>query len=252
MTQAERIREFVLASYVAPARASGCTEVIVRVGDVHRDMGFKNAMPAVCSAIGGRKFEAFAGVTLLDQQGPHNGANVFFRFHLTADGAPKERPVQERPLRSASSHPKPVAEALELASSLALVSRVKTKLPHPAPARSLYISPLFTKTRDLVESVGGRWFVLSSAYGLISPEAEIEPYDYTLNSAGIAERRRWAKEVLTKLIPEIRHERRIVMFAGARYREFLIEPLERLGLTVVVPMAHLTRGEQLGWLTENG
>ena len=40
------------------------------------------------------------------------------------------------------------------------------------------------------------------------------------------------------------------MFAGARYREFLIEPLERLGITVFAPMAHLTRGEQLGWLTE--
>ena len=37
---------------------------------------------------------------------------------------------------------------------------------------------------------------------------------------------------------------------GRRYREFLIEPLERLGITVLVPMAHLTRGEQLGWVTE--
>ena len=41
------------------------------------------------------------------------------------------------------------------------------------------------------------------------------------------------------------------MFAVARYREFLIEPLQRRGIEVVVPMAHLTRGEQLGWLSEN-
>ncbi len=71
-----------------------------------------------------------------------------------------------------------------------------------------------------------------------------------LNTVGVAERRLWAARVLDKLVPEIRDERRVVMLAGARYREFLIEPLGRLGMKVVVPMAHLTRGEQLGWLTE--
>jgi hypothetical protein len=127
---------------------------------------------------------------------------------------------------------------------------VKSKLPHPAPARSLYTSAWFRKARNLVEASGARWFVLSSRYGLVAPETEIAPYDYTLNTLGVDERRLWAAKLLDKLVLEIRHERRIVMFAGARYREFLIEPLERLGMTVVVPMAHLTRGEQLGWLTE--
>jgi hypothetical protein len=92
--------------------------------------------------------------------------------------------------------------------------------------------------------------VLSSRYGLVAPETEIAPYDYTLNTLGVAERRLWAAKVLDKFVPEIHRERRVVMFAGARYREFLIEPLENLGTTVIVPMAHLTRGEQLGWLAE--
>lgn len=250
MSQAERIRKFVLDRYIVLAKAAGLADVIVRVGDVHRDMGLASAMPAVCSAIGGRKFEEFAGATIVNREGPTNGANVFFHFHLTPYGLAQERPAPSSPPQP-TPRPAPVSGDLELANSLALISCVKTKLPHPAPARSLYISAWFKKARDLVESSGAQWFVLSSAYGLVSPTTEIEPYDYTLNSVGVAERRRWAKDVLDKLVPEIRDERRVVMFAGARYREFLVEPLERLGLTVVVPMAHLTRGEQLGWLTEH-
>lgn len=124
------------------------------------------------------------------------------------------------------------------------------KLSHPAPARSLYTSPWFRKTRHIVEGSGARWFVLSSLYGLVAPDTEIAPYDYTLNAVGIAERHDWAKKVLAKLLPEIVDERRVVMFAGHRYREFLVEPLRQHGMTVDVPMANLTRGEQLAWLSE--
>jgi len=40
------------------------------------------------------------------------------------------------------------------------------------------------------------------------------------------------------------------MFAGHRYREFLVEPLLRHGMIVDAPMAGLRRGEQLAWLSE--
>jgi hypothetical protein len=40
-------------------------------------------------------------------------------------------------------------------------------------------------------------------------------------------------------------QRRVVMLAGRRYREFLIEPLLRRGIEVVIPMARLTRGRRL-------
>jgi hypothetical protein len=41
------------------------------------------------------------------------------------------------------------------------------------------------------------------------------------------------------------------MFAGQRYREFLVEPLQRRGIKVEVPMANLALGEQLAWLSEH-
>jgi len=251
MTKADRIRQFVLDHFVAPARAEGRKTVTVRAGDVHRDMGLANRYPAVCSAIGSNKFGVLASVTLLEQTGPANGANVYFRFSLAGANPTSDRQRVPRPQRvPALSGVRSMSE-LNLGDALVLVSCVKSKLPNAAPARELYTSAWFRMARDIVEASGAQWFILSSFYGLVRPDAEIAPYDYTLNTVGVAERRAWATKVLNKLVPEIAGRRRIVMFAGYRYREFLIEPLLRQGIEVDVPMAHLRRGEQLAWLSEH-
>ncbi|MGH6864874.1 MAG: DUF6884 domain-containing protein, partial [Methyloceanibacter sp.] len=103
---------------------------------------------------------------------------------------------------------------LDFHDAIVLVSCVKSKLPYPAPARDLYTSPWFRKARDIVEWSGARWFVLSSLYGLVMPATEIAPYDYTLNTLGVAERRAWATKVLKDLLPNLVGHRRIVMLAG--------------------------------------
>jgi hypothetical protein len=48
MMQADRIRQFVLDQFIAPARQQGRTGVVIRAGDVHQQMSLTNAMPAVC------------------------------------------------------------------------------------------------------------------------------------------------------------------------------------------------------------
>lgn len=245
MTQADRIRQFALDHFVVPARAKGLPEITIRAGDIHQAMGLANSMPAVCSAIGSKKFEELARTALVKTIGPANGANVYFHFSLIAALGDDHHP----PLQQPASAPKS-AITIDFANAIVLVSCVKSKLAHRAHARSLYTSAWFRKVRSLVEGRGARWFILSSRYGLVAPDAEIAPYDYTLNTVGIAERRAWARDVLDKLLPQIADERRIVMFAGHRYREFLIEPLRCRGISVEVPMAHLARGEQLAWLSE--
>jgi hypothetical protein len=59
------------------------------------------------------------------------------------------------------------------------------------------------------------------------------------------------KRARDKLLPVLAGEKRVVMFAGHRYRKFLVEPLERRGIKVEVPMETLNRGEQLAWLSEH-
>jgi len=85
----------------------------------------------------------------------------------------------------------------------------------------------------------------------VEPDAKIDTYDFTLNTLGVAERRSWAMGVLPKLLPEAAKYKRVVIFAGERYREYLIGPLERQGLSVIVPMRGLRFGEQLAWLSDH-
>jgi hypothetical protein len=279
MSQADRIRQFVLDRYVSPARAKGESKITIRAGDVHRAMGLANRMPAVCNAIGGNRFEDIARATLINRTGPANGANVYFEFRLTAAPSPAQHAVSPRPpsftqrvmegikrftqklkpqaheAKSEVARPPPAQTRndLDFANTIVLVSCVRRKLPDPAPARSLYTSTWFWKTRDIVEASGARWFVLSALYGLVAPDAEIAPYDHTLNTLGVAARHEWATDVLRKLIPEIETAgvKRVVMFAGDRYREFLVEPLQSRGIKVEVPMEGLRIGEQLAWLSEH-
>lgn len=91
----------------------------------------------------------------------------------------------------------PFANNTKLPSAdLCLVSCVSKKQSHPAPAKELYTSDWFTKVRALVEAQGWPWAILSAHYGLVHPEEEIRPYEKTLNSMRVAERRAWADRVM--------------------------------------------------------
>jgi hypothetical protein len=134
------------------------------------------------------------------------------------------------------------------ASALHLVACVKEKAETPAPAAALYRSTWFRKARAYVEGVGAPWFILSALHGLVSPDQVIEPYERTLMNMPAVDRRAWGQHVVRQL-DELGYPAtaRVVVLAGARYRE----PLAAwLGTRAVVPMAGLSIGRQLAWLTE--
>lgn len=134
------------------------------------------------------------------------------------------------------------------AADLCLVSCVATKGPKPAPARDLYGSPLFTKTRSLVDAMGWPWFILSAEYGLVEPAEVIAPYNKTLKAMSVDARRAWAKEVWECLEPHLAEVGSVAVFAGKPYREFLVPRLRRRGIEAHVLMRRI--GEQLRWLNE--
>ena len=63
-------------------RRRGDKKITIRAGDIHRDMQLKSRMPAVCGAIGTKKFEEECGVRLIRRRGPTQGANVYFTFEI--------------------------------------------------------------------------------------------------------------------------------------------------------------------------
>jgi hypothetical protein len=209
-------------------------------------MSLTNAMPAVCSALGGRKFEAYAQIRLVHREGPRQGANVRFIFDLEPRAPSPQPSAQAQPGDKVRPDRRPL-NTLNLKGALVLISCVKSKQTTAAPARELYTSPLFTMARDLVEGQA-EFRILSALHGLVEPQMMIEPYELTLNKMGANARRAWAKNVIAELMPLAAEFDRVIFFAGERYREFLIEPLRSAGLAVEIPMAGLRQGEQLSWL----
>ena len=79
---ADDIRTFACQRYVEPARKAGKKQVTIRMGDVHKAMGLKDRLPAVCSAIQAEKFRTGCRVALLDQKGPLQGSNRLLTFEV--------------------------------------------------------------------------------------------------------------------------------------------------------------------------
>lgn len=132
-----------------------------------------------------------------------------------------------------------------------LVSCVSQKQERKCAARDLYVSNWFCKARQYAEASGCAWFILSAKYGLVAPDRVIAPYQLTLNTMRVADRRAWAEWVagqLAKEVPDLTH---VVFLAGERYREYLARHFADRGVAVSVPMEGLRIGEQLSWLGQH-
>lgn len=133
---------------------------------------------------------------------------------------------------------------------IVFVSCVSKKSSNVREARLIYESSWFLKTRTLVEAMNWRWFILSAEHGLLEPSTEIQPYDRTLNTMSRPERIRWANQVIDQFETIQPSPTKITVFAGSRYREFIIPRLEERGVEISIPMEGLRIGEQLRWLSQ--
>jgi hypothetical protein len=247
MPRADQVRAFV------PKLEAGQQEVAVRAGDVHRALRLHNQMPSVCSAIESRKFMDAFELELVRREGPHRGSNAvyYFRRRPASSGIPRRATAPLLADKRATERARvatltPSANAA--AGTVYWISCVSQKRSSPAAARDLYVSDWFVKARRYVESTEAPWFILSAKYGLIEPGQVIEPYELTLNNLSVTDRRRWAVRVHEQLEALAERPRKVVMLAGARYREFVEPYLKSIDIEVEVPMEGLRIGEQLSWL----
>ena len=82
MRYADEVRQYCKVKLIDPARTRGETQIAIRAGDIHEDMGYQSRMPLICAALGAKKFEEFAGVERISLTGPSNGANAIFTFQI--------------------------------------------------------------------------------------------------------------------------------------------------------------------------
>lgn len=129
-----------------------------------------------------------------------------------------------------------------------LVSCVKTKRKGKYQAQDLYSGNWFTKAKAYVESKNCPWFILSAKFGLLKPTKVIEPYEKTLLKMSVKERKQWAKKVKKQLKSKVSPKtRRVVVLAGSKYREFLMDYLEERFDSIRIPLERITFGNQLKW-----
>lgn len=84
---ADRIRLCARNYYVEPARENGAAEVSIRANDLSRDMGLRDAFPAICSALGGEKFQQCANVLAPTHTLPNPSSSTVFTYQLAAQEA---------------------------------------------------------------------------------------------------------------------------------------------------------------------
>lgn len=137
-------------------------------------------------------------------------------------------------------------------SRISLISCVSLKGTAPVPAAHLYQSALFLKTRAYAVTTSNYWFILSAEYGLLHPNTVIAPYDRTLNLMKTSERQAWSARVIEQMQERLPPADEVILLAGQRYRENIIDWLSKRYSRVAVPMEGLTIGRQLQWLKAAG
>jgi hypothetical protein len=78
------------------------------------------------------------------------------------------------------------------------------------------------------------------------PDTLLAPYNETLNEMSA-----WADRVKAQMVVSLPTAGRIIIFAGQRYREFLMDYLKERAAKVDVPLEGLRIGEQLSWLANH-
>ena len=108
-------------------------------------------------------------------------------------------------------------------ATVVLISCVKRKLDHAAPAKDLYTSPLFRLSWKYAQTRNpDKIFILSAKYHLLNSEKVVEPYDQTLNRMNSQDRKEWSAKVLKELrVNTDTKNDRFVLLAGRSYLRYI-------------------------------
>lgn len=131
----------------------------------------------------------------------------------------------------------PMRPQVESWPTIAIVACTASKLSHRAKARDLYTpSALFRKSVEEAEAEGLPIVILSSRYGVLLPEDEVDTYERDLKTMSSTEIQEWRHLVAGQLktLVGTRSIREAAFFAGKDYREATRPALEALGVQTFV------------------
>jgi hypothetical protein len=82
MKPTELTKQYVISTYVTPARLRGEETIQVRVGNLQKELGWTNRTPSVFSTLLSKDFQQEAGVELIEKRGgpPSGGPSTTWQF----------------------------------------------------------------------------------------------------------------------------------------------------------------------------
>jgi hypothetical protein len=113
-----------------------------------------------------------------------------------------------------------------MSNTIVLISCGAHKLSHKSIAEHLYTSERFKKSIVYAKrmTTNNNVFILSAKHGLLPLDREIEPYDKTLLSMSLVEKKKWANEVIDSLkkVSDITNDEYVFLTEAKEYSEYIV------------------------------
>jgi hypothetical protein len=129
-----------------------------------------------------------------------------------------------------------------------LISCSKSKLATKARARELYTGSLFQKAVAWAERRQKPWFIVSALHGLVTPDHELQPYDFTLKQLRPREREAWGQRAISDLDKYASSGSHAILIMPELYRRHIQTALLQRGITYENPVEGMKIGQQMSWL----
>ena len=129
-----------------------------------------------------------------------------------------------------------------------LISCSKSKLETKASARELYTGDLFQKAVTWAERHQHPWFIVSALHGLVTPDQELTPYDFTLKQLRTREREAWGQRAISALSKYAATGSHAFLIMPELYRRSIQPALLQHGITYENPVKGMRIGQQKSWL----
>ncbi|WP_257351557.1 DUF6884 domain-containing protein [Pseudalkalibacillus decolorationis] len=131
---------------------------------------------------------------------------------------------------------------------IGLLATGRKKLDHSAPVIEFYTSPLFQKSVQYAQKQYDRFYFYNAKDGLLLPGDKLEPYDLSIKTFSIMEKKVWARKVIEVFKKyESPDKVNVYLHGGKVYRDHLEPQLEQKGYHYEIPMKGLGIGQQLAW-----
>ncbi|TCP26649.1 hypothetical protein EV207_11982 [Scopulibacillus darangshiensis] len=135
-----------------------------------------------------------------------------------------------------------------MSEKIGLLATSRRKGDEEAPVVEFYKSPLFIKALQYAHKNYDRFYFYNAKDGLLLPDQMMAPYDVSIQTFSISQKRHWGKKVIESFSTyEIVKDKIIYLHGGRVYRQFLEPELSKHGFYYEVPLKGLGIGKQLKW-----